>query len=250
MTYDLVHFLIIKKILFVLPPTPPPPLLSHIFWIGDLNYRLTCDPPVPAAPKQLFDDPDDTTALIRYDQLYIEMRRQRIFHNYIEGPITFRPTYKYDPGTDNWDSSEKHRAPAWCDRILWKGDRIVQLAYTSCMALQLSDHKPVYGIFMAGIKTKDEQRYKKVHEDVLKRVDKYENDNQPQITVEQTDIDFGRIQFNETYIRDFTVANNCHLPVHFEFRGKDGRGSKICENWLQVEPTQGELITGMCVCFP
>lgn len=65
-----------------------------------------------------------------------------------------------------------------------------------------------------------------------------------QITVEETDIDFDVIQFNETYIRDFTVANNCHLPVHFEFSGKDGIGSKICEPWLHVEPTQGELITG------
>lgn len=65
-----------------------------------------------------------------------------------------------------------------------------------------------------------------------------------QITVEQTDIDFNIIQFNEPYIRDFTVANNCHLPVRFEFRGKEENGSKICEPWLHVEPTHGELITG------
>lgn len=32
------------------------------------------------------------------------------------------------------------------------------------------------------VKTKDEQKYKRVHEDVLKRVDKYENDNQPQVS--------------------------------------------------------------------
>lgn len=65
-----------------------------------------------------------------------------------------------------------------------------------------------------------------------------------QITVEQTDIDFDIIQFNESYTRDFTVANNCHLPVRFEFRGKEENGKKICESWLQVEPTHGELITG------
>lgn len=40
------------------------------------------------------------------------------------------------------------------------------------------------------------------------------------------------------------MANNCHLPVNFEFRGKGGGGSKICESWLSVEPTRGELITG------
>lgn len=32
------------------------------------------------------------------------------------------------------------------------------------------------------IKTKDEQKYKRVHEEVLKKMDKYENDNQPQVS--------------------------------------------------------------------
>lgn len=210
-----------------------------MFWIGDLNYRLTENP-----AKSLFTDDNNIGEVIRFDQLYQEMQRKRVFQNYIEGPITFRPTYKYDPGTDNWDSSEKNRAPAWCDRVLWKGDHISQLSYNNVMSLKLSDHKPVYAVFSAGVKTKDELSYKRVHEEVLKRVDKYENDNQPQITVEETEIDFDIIHFNETYTRDFTVANNCHLPVHFEFRCKDGKGNNICENWLKVEPTQGELITG------
>lgn len=52
------------------------------------------------------------------------------------------------------------------------------------------------------------------------------------------------MQFNEPYTRDITVANNCHLPVRFEFRAKEENGTKICEPWLHVEPTRGELITG------
>lgn len=32
------------------------------------------------------------------------------------------------------------------------------------------------------VKTKDEQKYKRVHEEVLKKMDKYENDNQPQVS--------------------------------------------------------------------
>lgn len=35
------------------------------------------------------------------------------FEEYQEGPILFRPTYRYDVGTDDYDTSEKSRIPAW-----------------------------------------------------------------------------------------------------------------------------------------
>jgi hypothetical protein len=35
------------------------------------------------------------------------------FEGYEEGPLLFRPTYRYDVGTDNYDTSEKSRIPAW-----------------------------------------------------------------------------------------------------------------------------------------
>lgn len=47
---------------------------------------------------------EDFSGIIKNDQLYQEMQRRRVFLNYNEGPIQFRPTYKYDPGTDDWDS--------------------------------------------------------------------------------------------------------------------------------------------------
>ena len=35
------------------------------------------------------------------------------FSGYEEGPLLFRPTYRYDFGTDTYDTSEKMRIPAW-----------------------------------------------------------------------------------------------------------------------------------------
>jgi len=35
------------------------------------------------------------------------------FAGYEEGPLLFRPTYRYDLGTDTYDTSEKMRIPAW-----------------------------------------------------------------------------------------------------------------------------------------
>lgn len=97
----------------------------------------------------------DYNQLYPFDQLYQEKLRKRIFREYKEGKILFGPTYKYNPGTDDWDSSEKSRCPAWCDRILWKGPRIELLKYDSVMQLRRSDHKPVYAVFNVDVSVED-----------------------------------------------------------------------------------------------
>jgi hypothetical protein len=35
------------------------------------------------------------------------------FQGYEEGPVVFRPTYRYDLYSDAYDTSEKMRIPAW-----------------------------------------------------------------------------------------------------------------------------------------
>ncbi|KAG5940975.1 hypothetical protein E4U53_007513 [Claviceps sorghi] len=84
-------------------------------------------------PEDFPDDPsqDPTSlqatldSLLPHDQLRRAMAQRKIFHDgWREGPITFLPTYKYDVGAIAlFDSSEKQRAPSWCDRILYRTRR-------------------------------------------------------------------------------------------------------------------------------
>jgi hypothetical protein len=64
-------------------------------------------------------------SLLPHDQLRLVQKQRKAFHDgWREGPITFLPTYKYDVGSMGmFDSSEKKRAPSWCDRILYRTRR-------------------------------------------------------------------------------------------------------------------------------
>ncbi len=118
---------------------------------GDLNYRIDTmsrDTVVMAVKA------GNLTKLLERDQLLVARRRNPAFRlrAFQELPLTFAPTYKYDVGTDNYDSSEKKRSPAWCDRLLYRGkDRIQQLDYRR-HEVRVSDHRPVSGRFRFFVK--------------------------------------------------------------------------------------------------
>jgi hypothetical protein len=74
------------------------------------------------------------------------MQNGIVFRGFSEGPLNFPPTYKFDTGTDIYDTSEKRRTPAWCDRVLFRADNIKQFNYKYAPLLT-SDHKPVSAVF-------------------------------------------------------------------------------------------------------
>lgn len=94
------------------------PLDSHdyIFWCGDLNYRV--DLPTSLAKDHIAHRHWDR--LHKFDQLIKQKKLKRVFRGFIEGELNFAPTYKYDEFSDDYDTSEKCRTPAWCDRVLWR----------------------------------------------------------------------------------------------------------------------------------
>lgn len=147
-------------------------ILDHEICVlnGDLNYRIDTmsrDAVISAVKA------GNIGKLLERDQLLASRRKRpgfrlRAFH---EMPITFAPTYKYDVGSDTYDSSEKRRSPAWCDRILSRGrdpQRLEQLDYRR-HEVRVSDHRPVTGLFRMTTKSISSKRRDAVWEDSRRR---------------------------------------------------------------------------------
>ena len=75
---------------------------------------------------------------------------------------------RYDPGTDQYDSSPKRRIPAWCDRILYRTDRgeHVHPLHYQRYEVNISDHKPVSAAFELQIKRIDSAKRAAVWQEV------------------------------------------------------------------------------------
>ncbi|XP_032690447.1 inositol polyphosphate 5-phosphatase E isoform X4 [Odontomachus brunneus] len=139
-----------------------------VFWCGDLNFRLVQprEEVIQWITNTCF--PQESPINLHKDQLRTILNEGAILRGFEEAPVTFPPTYKYDPGTHNFDSSSKQRTPAYTDRILFKGkghtrgyirrvshdtanpckDGTIEcLIYDSVPSICTSDHKPVWGVF-------------------------------------------------------------------------------------------------------
>ncbi|TDH12756.1 hypothetical protein EPR50_G00050920 [Perca flavescens] len=143
-------------------------VLDHdvVFWFGDLNFRI--DDLDMQVVKSAIDN-NKFSMLLEKDQLNMAKDSETVLEGFQEGPLKFPPTYKFDVGTDTYDTSGKKRKPAWTDRILWRlratagaavnsgkrssisgltsGTKVTQHYYRSHMEYTVSDHKPVSSIF-------------------------------------------------------------------------------------------------------
>ncbi|XP_053313097.1 inositol polyphosphate 5-phosphatase K isoform X2 [Spea bombifrons] len=145
-------------------------ILDHdlVFWFGDLNFRIT-DFGIHFIREVI--NGNRYNLLWDKDQLNIAKKKEKFLQGFLEGPLKFKPTYKFDLNSDVYDTSGKKRKPAWTDRILWKlknasddessetigseYDQVLKVhleKYTSHMSYGISDHKPVTGTFTVQMK--------------------------------------------------------------------------------------------------
>jgi hypothetical protein len=137
---------------------------------GDLNYRLDLDADAARAILEPCFDPAASQSTLQaqlaslqpVDQLTCHHRQGRALRGFDEaGALSFPPTYKFDIGTNSYDTSAKHRTPSWCDRIFVRGGAgclAVPGSYLAHMhdpALWVSDHRPVSANFTLPALTQD-----------------------------------------------------------------------------------------------
>uniref|UniRef100_A0A8C3SXN8 Synaptojanin-1 n=1 Tax=Chelydra serpentina TaxID=8475 RepID=A0A8C3SXN8_CHESE len=168
-------------------------LFSHdyIFWCGDFNYRID----LPNEEVKELIRLQNWDSLIAGDQLVNQKNAGQIFRGFLEGKITFAPTYKYDLFSDDYDTSEKCRTPAWTDRILWRRrkwpfDRSAEdldllnasfqnesnilytwnpgtLLHYGRAELKTSDHRPVVALIDIDIFEVEAEERQKIYKEVI-----------------------------------------------------------------------------------
>uniref|UniRef100_A0A8D8YIL8 Type II inositol 1,4,5-trisphosphate 5-phosphatase n=1 Tax=Cacopsylla melanoneura TaxID=428564 RepID=A0A8D8YIL8_9HEMI len=128
--------------------------------------------------------------------------------------------------------------------VLYRGEGIRQLVdYTSIPILKISDHKPVIALFNSDIRLIDNIKYRKIHEEVMKKLDKLENEFLPQVMVDSTEVNFDTLRFLEAQNKTLIIANTGQVPVQFEFIKKCD-DSNYCKDWLHIDPYMGFILPG------
>ncbi|KAM8890409.1 phosphatidylinositol 3,4,5-trisphosphate 5-phosphatase 1 isoform 2-T2 [Synchiropus picturatus] len=133
---------------------------THLFWFGDLNYRIEMPSTdaeliVSKIKQQQYQD------LLVKDQLSIERQEGKVFVHFSEEEITFAPTYRFErysrekyAYTKAKATGTKYNLPSWCDRVLRKSYPDVYVlcqAYGCTNDIMTSDHSPVFASFELGV---------------------------------------------------------------------------------------------------
>ncbi|KAK1379430.1 Inositol polyphosphate 5-phosphatase [Heracleum sosnowskyi] len=241
-----------------------------VIFCGDLNYRLfgiSYDDARDLVSQRSFD------WLRERDQLRAEMKASKVFQGMREAIITFTPTYKFDrgkPGLGGYDSGEKKRIPAWCDRILYRDNRSSSalecnlecpvvgsiLQYDSCMEVLESDHKPVRCKLNVEIANVDRSIRRQQLGKIINSQQAKNSVHNELHFVPKTDVNTNRIVLQNQETSSFKIINKsaidraifqiiCEGQAIIEEEKQDlvysPRGAFGFPRWLEVIPASGVI---------
>ncbi|KAI3866107.1 hypothetical protein MKW92_009417 [Papaver armeniacum] len=249
-----------------------------VVFLGDFNYRLhgiSYDEARDFVSQRCFD------WLRERDQLRKEMKAGKVFQGMREGIIKFPPTYKFErhkPGLGGYDSGEKKRIPAWCDRILYRDTRpgteadcnlecpviVSILKYEAVMEVTDSDHKPVRNIMSVDIAHADESIRRKEYGEIIQTNEKIMSMLEESYVVPETVVNSTNILLSNQDKFILRITNKCSkdtaifeivCTAHFTVKEEEDeasdqqstKGSFGFPRWLEVNPAVGVIRPGESV---
>lgn len=133
--------------------------------------------------------------------------------------------------------------PAWCDRVLWIGDNVIQSFYRRS-ELTASDHKPVSAGFDVIARTTVEALRERVRNSLARQLDAWDNQRISQIAVEpEGELVLPDVPFDVPVARSFKVHNVGQTEARFQILSAPARDQENRE-WLNVSPQTGMLQPG------
>lgn len=169
--------------------------------------------------------------------------------------------FDYDPETDGaaGDYEENSDDATDSEVVVTKTgfeDKLYLDYYTSHQRVLSSDHKPLDAIFTLTYDAVDPELKAKVHQEVVRELDKAENEGRPGVTVvvdHQHDhdgipdngshsptfegVNFGHVKYDHVKTRNVTIANTGRVPatVGFVDRSVDqGQPGGVSPPWLNI----------------
>jgi len=213
---------------------------DFFFWLGDLNYRIYLS---DAEVRDLIKK-GEYARILEHDQLQIEHKAGRVLNGMLEGKIGFQPTYKFDAGTQVYDTSEKKRVPSYTDRIFWRDTpHVKQEYYESNMEYLSSDHKPVVAGFTVGVRVIQQEKYQMCYRNLIKMLDRLENDLLPEMKLSSQKFTFDDVRYEVPIVQVLELENTGQVLCKFQFIPKPMEENK-CKGWLQIEPAEGMFMPG------
>ncbi|VDK41042.1 unnamed protein product [Taenia asiatica] len=210
---------------------------DQVFLFGDLNYRLAgldLKKNLDAIARK------DYGFLVGFDELSQQQAQKRVLQGFLEGKITFPPTYKFDLTSNSYYTADG-RMPSYCDRILWKGKYVEQIRYQSHEDFCLSDHKPVSAYFKIGARCVNQQLFMRAYEAVIRSQDLFYNMLLPQASLSSQEVDFGPVQFEDICTQTIRLTNTGHSGLEFAFTQE---GPAAFPPWLHVSPLNHRVEKG------
>lgn len=117
-------------------------LADYLFWMGDLNYRV--DYNYEEVIREIRNN--NIKLLLGKDQLIKQKQMNHVFYNFQEPEINFFPTYRRIKGTAEY-SNKKNQSPSWCDRIMVKTNRDLDMNYYD--SINAVKHRYIFIYYLA-----------------------------------------------------------------------------------------------------